>query len=90
MEKDIRNVDAVGCKLGPALTRPTNQRLEVAKEEKRKKEKMVEKRKIKAMTAKCQRARGEISLSSGEEKNYESDTGDESDPDQGVDNKYLL
>ncbi len=37
------------------------------------------------MVAKCQRARRGISLSNEEEENYESNTGDETDPDQ-VDN----
>ncbi len=34
MEKGIRNADAVARKLGPASTSATNQRLEVAREEK--------------------------------------------------------
>ncbi len=46
---------------------------------------MVEKRKIETMAAKQRRAIGGISLSSEEEENYESDTGDETDPEQ-VDN----
>ncbi len=33
IEKGIRNADAVACKLGPALIRATNQKLEVAREE---------------------------------------------------------
>ena len=33
MEKDIKNADAVARKLGPALTRATNNRLKVAREE---------------------------------------------------------
>ncbi len=37
------------------------------------------------MATKRQKARGGISLSSEEKENYESDTGDETDPDQ-VDN----
>lgn len=50
---------------------------------------MVERRKTEAMAAKRQRARGGISLSSEEGGNYESDTGDETDPDQAND-EYLL
>ncbi len=51
---------------------------------------MVERRKTEAMAAKRRRARGGISLSSEEEENYESDTGDETDPDQADDNKNPL
>ncbi len=36
MEKDIRNADTVAYKLGPTLTKATNQMLEVAREEKQK------------------------------------------------------
>ena len=81
IEKSIRNVDVFACKLGPALIRATNQKLEVTREERQKREEMVEKRKTEAMTAKYRRPRGEISLSSEEEENYESDTGDETDLD---------
>ncbi len=52
MEKDIKNTDAVACKLRPALTRATNQNLEVAREEKRKKKEIVEKQKTEAMAVK--------------------------------------
>lgn len=41
MAKGIRNTDAVVCKLRPASTRATNYKLEVAREEQYKKEKMV-------------------------------------------------
>ena len=87
MEKGIRNADAVACKLGPASTRATNDRLEAAREERRKREEMMERRKAEAMAAKRRRARGGISLSSEEED--ESDTGNDTDPDQAVD-KYPL
>ncbi len=43
---------------------------------------MVERRKTEAMAVKRRRARGGISSSSEEEENYESDTRDETDPDQ--------
>ncbi len=82
MEKGIRNADAVVHKLGLASTRATNQRLEVAREERRKREEMVERQKTEAMAAKRRRARGGISSSNEEEENYESDTGDETDPNQ--------
>lgn len=71
------------------MKRATNHKLEVAREERRKREEMVERRKTEAMAAKRQRARGGISLSSEEGGNYESDTGDETDPDQAND-EYLL
>ncbi len=90
MEKGIRNAGAVAHKLRPALTRTTNQKLEVAKEERRKKEEMVERRKTKAMAAKCQRARRGISLFSEEEEIYESDTENKTDPDQANDDKNPL
>ncbi len=46
--------------------------------------------KTEAMLAKRQRARGRISLSSEEEKNYKSDTRDETDLDQANNNKIPL
>ncbi len=51
---------------------------------------MVERRKTKAMAAKRRRARGGISSSNEEEKNYESDTRDETDSDQANDDKNPL
>ncbi len=51
---------------------------------------MVERWKTEAMAAKRQRARGEISLSNKEEENYESDTGDETDPNQADNDKTSL
>ena len=51
---------------------------------------MVERRKTEAMAAKYQRARGGISLSSKQEENYKSVTGDKTDPDQAVDDKNPL
>lgn len=52
MKKDIKNVDVVTCKLGPALTRISNHRLDVTSEEKQKREKIVEKWKTKVMATK--------------------------------------
>ncbi len=80
MEKGIKNVNANACKIGSALTRATNQKLDVAGKKRRKREEIVEKQKIDAMAAKRQRAREEISLSNEEEENYESDTRDKTDP----------
>ena len=51
---------------------------------------MVERQKIEAMAARCQRARGGISLSSKEEENYESDTGDKTDSDPAGNDKNPL
>ncbi len=50
----------------------------------------MKKQKIKAMSMKCQRARGRICLFSEEEKNYKSDTGDKTDPDEADNNKNPL
>lgn len=71
------------------MTRTINQRLEIARKKGQKKEKMMEKRKIKAMAAKRQRAKKRISLSNKKKRNYESDTGDKTDLDQ-ANNEYLL
>ncbi len=90
MEKGIKNADAVARKCRLALTRATNQSLEVAREEKPKREEMVKRRKTKSMVAKRWRARKRISLSSEEEENYKSDTRDETDPDQANNDKHLL
>ena len=64
------------------MIRATNHRLKVAREDKQKKEKIVEKRKIEVIAAKCCRNRRRISLSSKEEENYDSNTADNTDPDQ--------
>ena len=90
MKKDIRNTDVIPGKLRPALIRATNHRLKVAREEQRKREEIVEKRKIKTMTARCQRAREGINSSSKKEENYESNTGDKTDPDQAGNDKNSL
>lgn len=87
MEKGIKNADTVVHKLRLTLTRATNYRLKVAREERRKRKKMVQRRKIEAMAAKQCRARGGISLSS--KKEDESDIGNDIDPDQAND-KYPL
>ena len=79
--KGIRNADAVAHKLGPAPIKATNLRLEVAKEEVRKKHEVVERRKAEAAAAKRQRDRGGISSSNEDDDNYYSDT-DDTDPDQ--------
>lgn len=68
------------------MTKATNHRLEVAKKKGQKKI-LVEKWRTRAMAAKCQRAKKGVSLSNEEEGNYESDTRDETDPDQ-ANNKY--
>ncbi len=83
----MQNINAVVRKLGPVSIRATNHRLQVAREEKRKREEMIEKQKAEAIAAKHRRNRGGISLSSKEEKNYHSDTVDDEDPDQ-AEGKY--
>ena len=74
MVKSVQNVDEVARKLGLALTRASNHRFEFAREERRKREKMVKRRKTEVMAGKCCRNREGISSSSEEEGNYESFT----------------
>ena len=77
LSKGIWNAETVVRKLGPALMKATNLRLEEA----RKKQEVVERRKVEAIAAKRRRDRGEMSASSEEDENYDSDT-DHTDPDQ--------
>lgn len=51
---------------------------------------MVETRKTEAITAKCQRTNKEISSSSEEEENYESDTRNETNLNQFGNDENLL
>ena len=87
IEKNIRNADAIACKLGPSLTRTTNNRLEVFIVKRQKKEEMKKKQKAKAMTVKRCRARG--GMGSFIKKEDESDSGNDTNPDQTKD-KYPL
>ena len=87
MEKSIKNTDAVARKFGLGLIRATNQRLEVTREKKQKREEMIERRKTEAMAAKRHRARKKISSANKKEENYECDTGDETNPDQAGNDK---
>ena len=80
MAKGITNANSVACKFGSASTRATNDRLEVIKEERRKREELMKRQKAEAMVAKQHRARGGINLSS--EKKDKNDTGDNTDPNQ--------
>ena len=89
MEKDTQNANVIACKLRPALIKVTNHRLEDAKQEQQKREKIVKRRKAKASAAKRLKARGRISLSSAKEGNYESNTKDDTDLDSAND-KYPL
>ena len=82
MRKSIQNVDVIVHKLEPALIRATNYRLKVVREKQGKRKKIVERQKTKAMIAKCQRVRRRIGLSSEKKENDESNTGDETDPNQ--------
>ena len=79
MEKGIRNANAVTRKLGQSSTRTTNDRLKTIKEERRKREEIMERQKVKAMATKWRRARGGICLSN--KKEDESNTGDDTNPD---------
>ena len=90
MEKVIRNADTFACKLDLASTWATNQRLEVAREERQKREEMMKNRKTEAMATKWWRARGGINLFSEEKENYESNTRDETDPNQAGNDKNPL
>ena len=67
MEKNIKNTDLVARKLRPASTRATNDRLKVVREERKKWEEMIKRRKVEAIAAKQDRAKGEISSSNEEE-----------------------
>ena len=80
MKKGIRNANAIARKLGPASTRATNDRLKVAKEKRRKREVMMERRKAEFIAAKRRRTREGISLSNKEEDG--NDTEDDTDPDR--------
>lgn len=85
IKKNIKNADTVACKFRPALTRVTNYRLKVAREEGQKREEMMERGKTEAMAAKCWKARGEIGFSSEKKRNYKSDTRDKIDSNQAND-----
>lgn len=52
LKKGIKNANAVMCKLRPTLIKANHHRLEVAREKRQKREKIVKKRKIEAMAAK--------------------------------------
>lgn len=88
MEKYIKNTNAVARKLRPALTKLINHKLKVVSEKWRKREEIIEKRKIEAMAKKYRKTRKERSLISEKKENYESDTRDEINPEQAKD-KYL-
>lgn len=53
MKKYIRNINTVICKLKLASIKAMNQRLEVAKEKKRKREGIVKKRRAEVIVVKC-------------------------------------
>ena len=87
MEKGIKNIDIIVCKLRLASTRATNHRLEITREEQSKKEERVKRQRTETMAAKGCRDREGINLSSREEKNHGKDTRDDPDLDQAK-NKY--
>lgn len=90
IEKGIKNTNAITYKLELALTKITNYRFEVAREEKQKKEEILKKQRTKAIVAKRQRIKKEISLSNKEEENYKSDIRDKTDSNQANDEYPLL
>lgn len=61
IKKSIRNTNAIAYILKLALIRVINNRLEVAKEERQKKEKIKKKQKTEAMAAKRYKVRKEMS-----------------------------
>lgn len=71
------------------MIRATNHRLKKTKNEKQKKEKIVEWWKIKAMAAKRCKARRKMSAFSIKEENYESITKDDTNSDK-ANNKHKL
>ena len=83
MEKGIKNADTVAHKLRLPSTRVTYNRLDAAREERQKREEMIERQKVEAMAPKRRKARGRINLSN--DKEDESDTGDNTDPNQADD-----
>ena len=87
MQKGEKNIDVVARKLRSISIRATNDRLEVAKEEKQKRKEMIEKRKAIAMAAKHCRARKGIGLSREKKNEYQT----RNDMDLNLaDNKYPL
>ena len=71
------------------MTKASNHKLKIAREERRKKEENVEKRKTKALTIKRRKDRRGLSLFNEKEGNYKSDNEDDTDLDQAND-KYPL
>lgn len=76
-------------KLGLALIRTTNYRLEDGKKKKQKRKDIVKKQKAETIAAKRRRARNGISLSSAEGRNYKSDIKDDIDLDK-ANHRYPL
>ena len=89
IKRVIQNANAIVRKLRPALIRASNDKLEVAWEKKQKTKEMIKRWKTKAIAAKYCRDRRGISLFSKEERNYESEIGDDTNLNQ-ANNKYLL
>ena len=74
--KSIRNADAMTHKLGLALIKVINLRLDVTKKKVQKKQEEVERQKTEAIAAKQQRDRGGISSSNQNNDNYYNNTND--------------
>lgn len=71
------------------MTRVTNDKLKVDKDERQKIEEMIKRRKTKTMAIKRQEARERMSLSSKEERNYKDNIKDKTDLDQVYDKNLL-
>lgn len=72
MKKSIQNINAIAYKLKPVLTRIINYKLEVNRKKKWKKDKIVEKQKIKFIVVKCRKNRERINLYSKKKENYKN------------------
>lgn len=72
------------------MTKAINHKLEFAKKDKGKREKIIEKRKTEGMVAKYWKTKGKISLFSKKEKNYESNIKDKINLDKANDRYPLL
>lgn len=77
----IKYTDIIAYKLRPVLIRVINHKLEFIKEMRYTSNKMMERWKSKVMTAKYQKARGEISLFSEKEEDQKSNIRDETNLD---------
>lgn len=87
--KNVQNRNAIVYQLILASIRATNHKLEVVRKKKQEKEQMVKKWNTKAIAVKCNKKAGRIYLSDKKQKNHDSDTENNIDPNQ-VKCKYLI